>query len=114
MDLTAIYANVSCSGLGRSTAWFEALMGRSPDAAPMKGLVEWHHGREGGLQLFENPAGAGHGTLTLIVGAVRDEHARLTEAGLAPGPVETADYTTIVRLRDPDSNLVVLAQPGRA
>ena len=80
----------------------------------MAGLAEWHHGKQAGFQLFESTAHAGHGTLTLIVGAVRAEHERVASIGLDPGEVETADYTTIVRLKDPDGNLVVLAQPGRA
>ena len=113
MTLAAIYAHLSCSDLTRSSAWFTSLFGREPDARPMAGLAEWHHQTTAGFQLFEHARNAGHGTLTLIVAAVRDEHARLVRARLDPGEVEAADDTTIVRLRDPDGNLVVLAQPGR-
>jgi hypothetical protein len=44
---------------------------------------------------------------------IEPEHARLTAAGLAPGPVEEAEDYFIVRLRDPDGNLVVLASAER-
>ena len=111
MALTAIYANLSCSDLARGIDWFSELFGRGPDARPMPGLAEWHHGAASGLQLYENAEHAGHGTLTLLVDAVRDEHARLSQAGLEPGEVQEADYTAILQLRDPDGNLVVLAQP---
>lgn len=113
MTLEKIYAQLSCSDLSASLEWFEQLFGRRPDARPMQGLVEWHLVRGAGFQLFEQPADAGHGTLTLIVAGLREEHARLAAAGLRPGEVEPADTTSLVRLRDPDDNLVVLAQAGR-
>ena len=114
MALQKIYAHISCSDLDRSTRWFETLFGRKPDDRPMDGLVEWHHGDAAGFQLFAEPEKAGGHTLTLGVTALRDEHARLSGGGLAPGPVESADKVSVVRLSDPDGNLVVLAQPGRA
>ena len=113
MAIDKIYAQLSCADLARSTLWFGRLFGRAPDARPMTGLVEWHHGDGAGLQLFEDAAHAGHGTLTLIVRGLRGEQARLQRAELSPGEVEAADIVSLVRLRDPDGNLVVLAEPGR-
>lgn len=113
MAIESIYAQIPCSDLARSTIWYGRLFGRAPDARPMKGLAEWHHGHDSGLQLFENPANAGHGTLTLIVSGVEDEHARLTQAELDAGELEPADSVSLIRLRDPDGNLVVLAEPAR-
>ena len=112
MSLTAIYAQLSCTDLERSTEWFTLLFERKPDGTPMEGLAEWHHGEQAGFQLFEDANNAGRGTLTLIVADLGAERSRLSEAGLLPGKVEEADYTTISRFRDPDDNLVVLAQPS--
>ncbi len=112
MVLTAIFAQLNCTDLERSTEWFATIFDRNPDARPMQGLAEWHHGSGAGFQLYLNPVEAGHGTLTLIVRDVRVEHARLSFEGIRPGNVESADYTTILRLHDPDRNLVVLAQPN--
>lgn len=114
MALTAIFAQLSCSELEESIGWFRRLFGRDPDARPMAGLAEWHEGKSAGFQLFEAAADAGHGTMTLIVSDVAGDRARLIEAGLQPGPVEAADYSSICRMRDPDGNLVVLAQPTGA
>lgn len=114
MALTAIFAQLSCSRLEESIGWFTRLFGRDPDARPMAGLAEWHEGKSAGFQLFEATDHAGHGTLTLIVSDIAGDRARLAEAGLEPGPVEAADYTSICRMHDPDGNLVVLAQPTRA
>jgi hypothetical protein len=32
---------------------------------------------------------------------------------MLPGKIEEADYTTICRFRDPDDNLVVMAEPSQ-
>jgi catechol 2,3-dioxygenase-like lactoylglutathione lyase family enzyme len=111
MSLEKVYGHLSCTDLERSRAWFETLFGRAPDAFPMAGLAEWHHRSDGGLQLFEDEINAGHNTLTLIVSGLGEEHDRLEQGGLHPGEIEPADTTSIVRLRDPDGNLVVLAEP---
>ena len=113
MALTAIYAHLSCSDLGRSVVWFTTVFERQPDAQPMTGLAEWHYGKQAGFQLYENPEHAGKGTLTLIVDDITGERERLLAGGIQANRIEAADYTTIMRLRDPDGNLAVLAQPGR-
>ena len=113
MSIAKVYANLSCRDLSASTRWFAVLFGRDRDAAPMEGLHEWDCG-SGGLQLYEKPEHAGAGTLTLIVDDIEAERARLDAAGLVVADLEEADYTTIMRLRDPDGNLVVLAQPNEA
>jgi hypothetical protein len=77
----------------------------------MKGLAEWHHGDLAGFQLFENARHAGHGTLTLVVDDIEGEHRRLLEAELKPGDVEPGKFK-LIRLNDPDGNLVVLTQPS--
>ncbi|OXT01941.1 glyoxalase/bleomycin resistance/dioxygenase family protein [Notoacmeibacter marinus] len=114
MPIEKVYAQLSCSDLERSIVWFEHLFERTPDARPMDGLAEWHHADTAGFQLFRNAPNAGKGTLTLIVSDLRTEHSRLANAGLEPSAIEPADTTSLVRLHDPDRNLVVLAQPGRA
>lgn len=114
MTIEKIYAQLSCSDLAQSISWFEHLFGRAPDARPMDGLAEWHHKDDAGFQLFEDISAAGKGTLTLIVRDLEGEHARLANCGLNPPEIEPADTTSLVQLRDPDKNLVVLAQPGRA
>jgi hypothetical protein len=112
MSLKKIYAHVDCSDLTTSIGWYEKLFARKPDALPMKGLAEWHHGEDAGFQLFEDSAHAGANTLTLIVEELREEHKRLVDSGMNPGEVESSKSVSIVRLKDPDGNLIVLAQSG--
>ncbi len=106
-----VFGQLNCRDIKVSEAWFTELFGRRPDAHPMAGLYEWRQGPSGGLQLFENAVHAGHGTLTLIVSAIKIEHRRVEEIGLKPGPIESATTTDLFQLTDPDGNRVVLAQP---
>jgi hypothetical protein len=113
MSIETIFANVSCSDLGTSAPWYEKLFGKPPTRRPMAGLAEWQLTESAEMQLFESKEHAGHSTLTLGVMPIEPERERLDAAGLKPGPVEPADDFFIVRLRDPDGNLVVLASAKR-
>lgn len=113
MPIETIFAHVSCRDIAVSAPWYEKLFGKAPVRRPMPGLVEWQFSDSAEVQLFESPEHAGHGTLTLGVLPIEPEHIRLTAAGLAPGPIEEAEDYFIVRLRDPDGNLIVLASAER-
>jgi hypothetical protein len=113
MAIEKIFAHVSCLNMDRSKQWYAKLFGRAADAEPMARLAEWHHGSDAGMQLFEDKTSAGKSTLTLIVKGLAEEHERLTSRGLSPGAVEGGEKISILRMNDPDGNLVVLAQPGR-
>ena len=113
MSIETIFANVSCSDLEKSAAWYERLFGKPPTRRPMPGLAEWQLTPSAEMQLYEAKEHAGHSTLTLGVMPIDPERDRLEAAGLEPGPVEAADDFFIVRLRDPDGNLVVLASAKR-
>ncbi|QQR40310.1 VOC family protein [Devosia rhizoryzae] len=109
MAITNILANMSCTDLARSAEWYRTFFERDADQNPMDGLLEWHYGAAG-FQLYQGPDNAGHCTVTLVVDDVHAERERLTD--FAPGEIQQANYVTVFQLRDPDGNLVVLAQPG--
>lgn len=106
-----IFAQLYCTNTEISAAWFAKLFGRSADAAPMEGLLEWHHGSDGGLQVFKNDANAGHGCLTLIVTDIEQEIERLRNSGMDAGEILTGDQAIVSTVVDPDGNQVILAQP---
>ncbi|WP_345681952.1 hypothetical protein [Novipirellula caenicola] len=76
----------------------------------MAALHEWHHGHNTGLQLFLDPAAAGKSTVTFIVSDLDSERQSLADQNLDPGEIEEGDSARLVRLHDPDGNLVVIAQ----
>ena len=79
----------------------------------MPGLAEWQFTDSAEVQLYEEKKHAGASTLTLGVLPLESEQRRLEKAGLRPGPIEEANDFFIMRLRDPDNNLVVLASSKR-
>jgi hypothetical protein len=113
MPIQTIFAHVSCSNLETSLTWYTKLFGRSPDRRPMPGLAEWHFTDSAEVQLFEDKNHAGAGTLTLGVLPLEPERRRLADAGLKPGSIEEAKDFYLLRLRDPDGNLVVLASADK-
>jgi catechol 2,3-dioxygenase-like lactoylglutathione lyase family enzyme len=113
MAIETVFAQISCSDLETSVGWYTKLFGGPPLRRPMPGLAEWQFSDSAEVQLFEAKDHAGHSTLTLGVLPLEPERARLLAAGLDPGAIEEADYVFIVRMRDPDDNLVVLASAER-
>ena len=114
MSIETIFAHVSCRDIAVSAPWYEALFGKPPLRPPMPGLVEWQFTESAEVQLFEEPAHAGHSTLTLGVLPLEPERRRLEAAGLKPDPIEETDGYFIMRIRDPDGNLVVFASAERS
>ena len=114
MSISTIYAHVSCRNLEASIRWYEKLFGSPPARRPMPGLAEWKLTESAQFQLFESKEHAGHSTLTLGVLPLDAERTRLIGAGLECGPIEQAEHFHIMRMRDPDQNLVVLASAPRA
>ena len=114
MAIRTIFAHVSCSDLATSRAWYEKLFGKPPGREPMPKLAEWQFSDSAEVQLYEEKAHAGASTLTLGVLPLEPERKRLEAAGLAPGPIEEAKGYFLMRLRDPDGNLIVFASAKRS
>jgi hypothetical protein len=114
MSIRTIFAHVSCSDIEASTPWYEKLFGQPPVRRPMPGLVEWQFSHSAEVQLHEQKEHAGHSSLTLGVLPLEPERKRLEQAGLLPGPIEETDGYFIMRIRDPDQNLVVFASAKKS
>jgi hypothetical protein len=114
MSIATIFAHVSCSDIGNSALWYEKLFGKPPIRRPMPGLVEWQFTASAELQLYEEKEHAGHSTLTLGVLPLEPERKRLQDAGLPPGPIEETAGYFIMRIRDPDQNLIVFASAKKS
>jgi len=113
MSVQTVFAHFSCSDLQISLPWYEKLFGKPPIRRTMPGLAEWQFTESDEVQLFKDKTHAGHSILTLGVLPIERERQRLVDAGLNPGTIEEANDYFIMRLRDPDQNLVVLASAER-
>lgn len=65
MTVTRLLAQMIVTDLPAAIAWYSALFDRDPDARPMDGLVEWHLAEEFGVQVWAEPARAGHSSMVL-------------------------------------------------
>jgi hypothetical protein len=113
MPIATIFAHVSCRDIAVSAPWYEKLFGKPPGRRPMPGLAEWQFSDSAEVQLCESADHAGHSALTLGVLPLEPERARMVAAGLTPGEIEQVEDYFVLRLRDPDGNLVVLASAER-
>jgi catechol 2,3-dioxygenase-like lactoylglutathione lyase family enzyme len=92
--------------------WYERLLGRPADARPMPSLAEWVVTDTSTLQVFHDPANAGHTCVNLDVGSVDGAVAELRERGVTPEDViEASAVARILPVPDPDGNTVNLLEP---
>jgi hypothetical protein len=80
----------------------------------MDGLAEWQFTDSAEVQLYENKANAGKSTLTIGVLPLEPEHQRLCQQGLEPGSIESTKSFFIMRINDPDGNLIVMVSARRS
>lgn len=109
MGIEMICANISCSNLEASLPWYGKLFGTPPTRRPMDGLAEWQFTSSAVVQLYQDSDKAGRSTLTIGVVSLQREQDRLAAEGIETGPIEPAKNSSIMRIQDPDGNLIVMA-----
>jgi hypothetical protein len=109
MGIETIFAHVGCSNIQNSTPLVSKLFGKAPIRRPMPGLVEWQFTESAEAQLYEQRDNAGHSDLTLGVLPTGTGAETPGGSGAAPGPIEEAKSFFIMRMRNPDGNLIVFA-----
>ncbi|MDJ0376839.1 VOC family protein [Cryobacterium sp. PH31-L1] len=108
MTINHLLAVVPVADFEAAHRWYERLIGRPADNAPMAGLlVEWRVTENGWLQLTHDPARAGTGLLNFAVDDLLAHLAAVHGRGLAPGEIVQANkgvqLSTIV---DPEGNTI--------
>src|SRR3954471_14386917 len=103
-------ASLAVRDLAASSQWYEKLLG--PGNRPMSEVMEWQLEGGGGLQIYELPERAGHGSCTLIVSDIDEIANTLRTSGVATN-VEPArgDRVDTVMIKDPDGNSIAFAAP---
>lgn len=66
------------------------------------------------VQVIEASENAGHTHLTLGVLPMQPERERLIDAGLEPGPSEETHGYFVMRILDPDGNVITFASAQRS
>ena len=114
VEFTQVLAHLAVSDVDAARHWYARLFDAPPSAEPMDGLLEWHVSGGAGVQVWQDAERAGRSCTVLGVGGAHQLDAlaeRLAAAGLAHGGVEPGGGARLLRLVDPDGNLVVVTGP---
>ena len=103
LSVTHLFAGIPVSDHDAAVAWYERLLGRSPDVEPHERESVWHVVGSGSVYVVEDAERAGRALVTL---AVADLSNHPTEPG--PGGMPT----TV--LDDPDGNRIKLFEDPSA
>ncbi len=111
MAIDSVLAGIAVNDFASALTWYERLLGRPVDAAPMEGLAEWHLSEYGGIQLIQDEDRAGSSYVTLVVTSLNDQLAALKAEGIPVGPTQgTPGLVKAVMVADPEGNRVTLAE----
>jgi catechol 2,3-dioxygenase-like lactoylglutathione lyase family enzyme len=111
VSITNAIASLAVRNLPSSIEWYARLLGRLPDSRPMQEVAEWKFERGGWLQLFQEDARAGSGTVTLTVSDLGQLLSQLRQQGDAPGEPVVSEKVRVVMVKDPDGNSIAFAEP---
>ncbi len=109
MSINRALAGIPVADHAAALIWWERLLGRPADAAPMPGLAEWHFGASGGVQLVLDKQRAGSGLLTLLPDDMEGFIAAAEERGVAIGAINTGEQARFVAVTDPEGNTITIA-----
>jgi predicted enzyme related to lactoylglutathione lyase len=110
MSITNALASVAVKDLQTTLPWYEKLFGRSADSRPMSEVAEWKFAGGGWLQVYQNPARAGAGSVTLAVNNLGEQIADLKKSGIDAGAPMNGPKVNVVMVKDPDGNSIAFAQ----
>lgn len=114
MSFTSVLAQSAVADLETAERWYRVLFDRGPDARPMDGLLEWRltgGPAASGVQVWRDAERAGRSCAVLTTSGADALDAlalRLTRAGVDHGGTEPGGGARLLRLIDPDGNLVVV------
>jgi catechol 2,3-dioxygenase-like lactoylglutathione lyase family enzyme len=115
-------AGIVVDDLERARSWYEAVLGRPADAAPMGGLLEWHFNGEAWLQVVEVQivravqqtatwGAAGASAVSFVIANLDDQLAVLRAYGIPiVSQYETKAFAKTASVRDPAGNFVTFVE----
>ena len=107
--------------LEAARTWYQRVLGREPDAAPMDGLLEWHLAESGWLQVVAlykvrevlkapNWGKAGSCSVAFVVESLGDQLALLKANGVTVGATFAESFPKTATVSDPAGNIVTFVE----
>lgn len=111
MAIKWFFAGVAVADYPSALAWYERLMGRSPDFNPHESEAVWQVIENGWIYVVADPNRAGKALLTLMVDNLDRQVAELTERGITVGAIETQPgLFRRAEVIDPEGNKISFGQ----
>jgi predicted enzyme related to lactoylglutathione lyase len=111
MHISYVFAGAVVTNRNEAAAWYERLLGRSPDFLPNEAEAVWQIAETASVYLLADPARAGQGVMALVV-----EDMVLTLRAIEARGIETGRIEEILGagrkcvITDPDGNAVSILQ----
>ena len=116
MDITYVFAGLVVTNRDKAAAWYERLLGRSPDFLPNDAEAVWQLAGTASVYLLADADRAGRGVMALVVTDLGATLAEIAGRGIVSGAIEEipgAGRKAVIT--DPDGNAVsileILASP---
>jgi len=109
MAFQRLLAQAVVSDLEVAEQWYATLLGGSPQARPMDGLLEWHLAGTFGVQVWLDPTRAGNSAMVIEDSDLDGLADRLAVDGLEHGGPQPGGGGRVLVLADPDGNQVVIS-----
>ena len=111
MKVANVFISIGVADHPAGCAWWSTLIGRTSDRRPMPSCCEWDLTDSVLFQVLDNPKQGAVDTVSLRLGDLDAEIARLRGAGLSidePEKVPGFDTLRMAAFADPDGNTVNL------
>ena len=113
MTITSVLAVVVVADVLTVLPWYERVLGKPADNAPMPSLAEWHLASGGWVQVVSDAGQPGASMLTLEVDDLDVTISELAGRNINLTEMDLPDRTDSLRLAqvtDPDGNVLTFAQ----
>jgi catechol 2,3-dioxygenase-like lactoylglutathione lyase family enzyme len=126
LALRRVLAGVVVDDLEAAKKWYESVLGRPADAAPMGGLLEWHLNDAAWLQVVDIKTvrnvqrdarwgGAGASSVSFVVERLDDELAMFAAEHIPlVSQYTTKGFARTATVRDPSGNYVTFVEEPRS
>ena len=110
MSIENAIASIAVKDLAAAVAWYQRLLGRAADSAPMPEVAEWKFPRGGWLQVYRVPERAGNGSVTLSVSNIDEVVAHVEKLGIDTRQRSSGAKVKTLMIVDPDGNHIAFAE----
>lgn len=110
MSIDNAIASLAVTNLASALKWYEALLGKAADSAPMPEVAEWKFPHGGWLQVYQLPERAGSGSCTLAVSDIEEVVAHVKKLGIDASQRSSSAQVKTLMIVDPDGNHIAFAE----